>query len=379
MIAAAREDPELFANRVIFSGAIPRVNLSDPTATAPGAQLRVLFPNAGTAPESQSLLPWPYSRFYDWLTEPGHIGLAFCQVARTPGGALSLGLAADFMPALIAAGVPLVGQINPALPSAHGAPLVEADRFAAVFEAESALLTHDDGRPDAVTAAIGERIATLIRSGDTLQLGLGKVLAAILQALAADPRPVALHGGMVSSAALDFYDAGHITMATAGVLLGQADLYARAPDLDRVQLRSVRETHGARALAALPNLVTANAILSIDLAGQATGESIGGRTVSAPGGLPDFHRAALRAQNGRAVLALRSSTPSGKSTIVLQHPPGTRISLGALDADIVVTEHGIARLRYDDAAGRARALIEIAAPEHRDGLFDAWEATQRDP
>ncbi len=376
VIDAVRESPDLFAGRVLYSGAIPRVNLTDPTGGAAGARLRVLFPHAGTAAEAQSLLPLPYSRYYEWLSTRGGIGLAFCQVARCRDGALSLGLSADFTPALIEAGVPLIGQINPALPAAPSAPRVPAERFAALFEAETPLPVYDDGVPDAVTAAIGARVATLIRPGDTVQLGLGKVQAAILDALAADPRQLALHGGMFSGAALALYDAGHVSAATAGVILGSQGLYDRAPDLDRLALRPVRETHGAAALAVHAALVSANAILSIDLAGQATGESIAGRTVSAPGGLPDFHRAALRAPEGRAILALRSQTPKGESTIVPRHPAGTRISLGALDADIVVTEHGIAELRHRDALDRAQALIDIAAPDHKEALAEAWTATQ---
>ncbi len=372
VLDAARADPTLFAGRTIISGAIPRVNLADPVAGARGAVLQAVFPNAGAAPEVQRLLPWPYSRLYDWLSQPGNVGLALCQVARDAQGALSLGLAADFMPGLLAAGTPVIGQINPALPAAHGAPEVAEDRFAALFEAETPLPAYDDGQPDAVMVALGRRVADLVQPGDTLQLGLGNVLAAILGAIAKAPRPVRLHAGMISGAALPLYDAGVITEATAGVILGGRALYDRAPGLDRVRLAPVCETHGAAALAALPNLITANAILSIDLAGQATGESINGRTVSAPGGLPDFHRAALAADGGRAVLALRATTPSGKSTIVPAHPAGTRVSLGALDADIVVTEHGTAHLRYLDADARARALIAIAAPEHRDALSAAW-------
>jgi hypothetical protein len=53
-------------------------------------------------------------------------------------------------------------------------------------------------------------------------------------------------------------------------------------------------------------------------------------------------------------LALRATTPSGASTIVAQHPEGTRISLGALDADCVVTEHGAAHVRHLDADARAQ-------------------------
>lgn len=38
------------------------------------------------------------------------------------------------------------------------------------------------------------------------------------------------------------------------------------------------------------------------------------------------------------------------------------------DVDMVVTEYGVAELKYRSAAGRARALIAIAHPDARDEL-----------
>ena len=45
-----------------------------------------------------------------------------------------------------------------------------------------------------------------------------------------------------------------------------------------------------------------------------------------------------------------------------------------MDTDIVVTEHGAADLRGLDHHERARALIAIAPPEHRDRLAERWAA-----
>ena len=53
------------------------------------------------------------------------------------------------------------------------------------------------------------------------------------------------------------------------------------------------------------------------------------------------------------------------------------ISCPRADADIVVTEHGIARLRDKSVDERAEALIAIADPAFRDGLADQWAALRR--
>jgi acyl-CoA hydrolase len=46
-------------------------------------------------------------------------------------------------------------------------------------------------------------------------------------------------------------------------------------------------------------------------------------------------------------------------------------------ADVFVTENGVAQVRSLSLDERARAIIEIAAPEHRAGLQAAWETMRR--
>lgn len=49
-------------------------------------------------------------------------------------------------------------------------------------------------------------------------------------------------------------------------------------------------------------------------------------------------------------------------------PSVTTVTLGRSDADLVVTEYGVADLRRISLAERARRMIAIAAPEHREAL-----------
>ncbi|MEL7154277.1 MAG: acetyl-CoA hydrolase/transferase C-terminal domain-containing protein [Pseudomonadota bacterium] len=151
-------------------------------------------------------------------------------------------------------------------------------------------------------------------------------------------------------------------------MLGNTGDYERVEDLPNLRLTSVDETHGADSLSRHKSFVSINSALSIDLTGQATSETVDGKTISASGGLTDFHRAALATEDGRAILALKATTKKGQSTIVDRHPAGTRISIGATEIDYVVTEFGIADLRFRDARARAAALARIAAPQYRTDL-----------
>jgi acetyl-CoA hydrolase len=122
-------------------------------------------------------------------------------------------------------------------------------------------------------------------------------------------------------------------------------------------------THSATILQNEPCFVAINSALEVDLLGQVNCEAVGGRYIGAVGGAPDFHNAACGHRNGRAIIALASQAPSGRSRIVARlSGPAT---LPASVADIVVTEFGIASLRDRSLEERRKALIAIAHPDHR--------------
>jgi acyl-CoA hydrolase len=118
--------------------------------------------------------------------------------------------------------------------------------------------------------------------------------------------------------------------------------------------------------------VAINSVLAVDLFGQADAEMLGGRQVSGTGGLMDFVRGARLARGGRSILVL-PSTGGGASRIVPRLDDSHVVSLPRADADIVVTEHGVARLRDKSLDERAEALIAIADPAARDALANAWD------
>ena len=83
----------------------------------------------------------------------------------------------------------------------------------------------------------------------------------------------------------------------------------------------------------------------------------------------DFHRGARTQVCGRAILAVASTAKGGKPSRTFPSLAwDTAISVARANVDIVVTEHGVARLTELSSAKRAEALIAIADPRHRDWL-----------
>jgi acyl-CoA hydrolase len=195
-----------------------------------------------------------------------------------------------------------------------------------------------------------------------------------------DRRHLGLHGGLVSDEVADLHEAGALsgartprhpgTMACTAAL-GSARVYDWAGECPDLSFAPVSYTHDIRVLAQIDNFVAINSVLSVDLSGQANAEMLDGRQVSGTGGLLDFVRGA------RSILALPSTAGGKRSRIVPHLSERDVVSCPRADADIVVTEHGIAHLRDLSVDERAEALIAIADPASRDELANAWEALRR--
>lgn len=77
-------------------------------------------------------------------------------------------------------------------------------------------------------------------------------------------------------------------------------------------------------------------------------------------------------KGGKSIIALNSTFKDSdgkiKSRIVPFLPAGTIVSTSRNDVQYVVTEYGVANLRFKGVAQRIEELIRIAHPDFRDEL-----------
>jgi acyl-CoA hydrolase len=118
-------------------------------------------------------------------------------------------------------------------------------------------------------------------------------------------------------------------------------------------------------LSRINRLVAINSALEVGLDGAVNSETLNGVAVGAIGGQLDFVRGANASPGGRAIIALPATASDGCSRIVAAVET---VTTPRADVDAIVTEWGVAELRGQDIAERARRMIAIAAPEHREGL-----------
>ncbi|SFK31175.1 acetyl-CoA hydrolase/transferase family protein [Falsiroseomonas stagni] len=365
--------PAALAASTLLGVPIASINRRDWSALAP-LECAFMTPElrAGLGAGRVSFRPLHYSDAFAWLRGPARADMAIFRCAAPRDGSVSLALTHDFVPALMEAGAALVAVVDPSLPDVPDGVRIGLDRLHALVDGPSATPLLPVDEPGEAMAALGRHVAGLVRDGDMVQTGIGTAVAAVVQAMGGHRR-LRFHGGMIGDPVLGLLDAGVVDAVTTGVAIGSAALHDRVAREKRIAFRPVGVTHDAARIAALPSMIAINAAVEVDLFGQANSEMIEGRQVSAQGGVADFVRGARRTKEGRAVIALLASGKGGSiSRIVPQLAPGTPVSITRGDADIVVTEHGVALLRDADLDQRAERLIAIAAPQHQVALADGW-------
>ena len=162
-----------------------------------------------------------------------------------------------------------------------------------------------------------------------------------------------------------------VTVAT--MLMGTSRLYRFADRNPAIQIRATSYTHDALVLGNFRRFVAINGALEVDLTGQVNAETARGRHIGLVGGQMDFIRAANRAAEGRSIIALQSTNRERTRSRVVAKLADGIVTTPRAEADLVVTEHGIAELRGRTLAERARALVAIADPAFRAELEQASE------
>ena len=115
-------------------------------------------------------------------------------------------------------------------------------------------------------------------------------------------------------------------------------------------------------------MTSINSAIEVDLTGQVCADSIGTMMYSGVGGQMDFIRGASLSPGGKPIIALPSTTSRGESKLVAMLKPGAGVVTTRAHVHYIVTEYGVADLYGKDLKQRARALINIAHPDHREEL-----------
>ena len=226
--------------------------------------------------------------------------------------------------------------------------------------------------------------AELINDGDTIQMGVGTVSAALGMYLD-DKQDLGVQTELITGGIVDLVERGVVTGNRKTIhprkVVGSA-LVALPPDeMDRIdgnpmfELYDFGHTDDLRRLIQIENFVTVNNALQIDLTGQVSAESFGQQMYTGVGGQTVFMIAGTYSPGGKSVsVTPSSSVPTSTGTrvsrIVPTLDPGGVVTVPRTYIDYVVTEQGIATLRGKTIKERVRALLDVAHPDFRPQLED---------
>ncbi len=300
-------------------------------------------------------------------------------------GFCSLGVSVDHSKQLVKSAKTVIAEINPNMPTTYGDSFVNISDFDYIVEGSEPLLELQRfGEKDDITDAIGRNIASLIKDGDTLQMGTGTVPDALLQYLKAK-NDLGIHTEMFSDGLIELIECGVINnrkknfcpgKIVVTFVEGTAKVYDYVNENPIFSFQPVDFVNDPRVISRNDNQVSINQALEVDLLGQVCAESVGIKQYSGIGGQLDFIRGSAASRNGRPIIVLPSTAKGGTiSRISCQFKKGTPISDTRYDVHYVVTEYGIANLYCKTNKERARALIEIAHPNFRSELKKQYRET----
>ncbi|MBS1668568.1 MAG: acetyl-CoA hydrolase/transferase family protein [Bacteroidetes bacterium] len=291
-------------------------------------------------------------------------------------GFCSLGVSVDIAPAALESAKHIIAQVNPNMPRTHGGGFIHMSKIEAMVEVNDKIHEVEIDPPDSDTRKIAENVSSLIEDGATLQMGIGSIPNAVLGMLGNHKR-LGIHTEMFSDGIIDLIESGVITgemkkirqyKVVSGFMLGTDRLYKFVHDNPVIDMQDIGYVNDTHIIRQNPKVTAINSAVEVDLSGQICADSIGHKMYSGVGGQMDFMRGASLSVGGKPIIAMPSITAKGVSKIVSTLKPGAGVVTTRAHVHYIVTEHGIAHLYGKNLKERAKALINIAHPDHREQL-----------
>jgi len=292
-------------------------------------------------------------------------------------GYCSYGVSTDVVKPATEAAHMVIAEVNAQMPRALGDSFLHVDDIDLLVPVDYPILEAPIGVPDETARTLGKYIASLVEDGSTLQMGIGTIPDSVLYYLK-EKKDLGIHTEMFSDGMMHLVQLGVITnmkktlhkgKVVAAFCMGSRKLYEFVDNNPLIEFHPVSHTNDPFVIAQNDRMVSINSALEVDLTGQVCADSLGEYFYSGIGGQVDFVRGASRSKGGKPIIALPSVTRDGQSRIVSLLKPGAGVVTTRAHVHYVVTEQGIASLHGRNLRERARALIGIAHPDHREHLL----------
>jgi 4-hydroxybutyrate CoA-transferase len=359
----SQENCERITHRVIFSGPHSRDALNDGLATY---QLMHL-----------SDVPNQLKKYF----KPDVVLLSVA--GPDNGGNYSYGTTVEAIQAAVEAakskGGLIIAERNAKMPFVLGTTIHESD-IDFLIDTDYPIPLSPSAQPDETAMKIGTLVAELfIEDGTTLQYGIGQVPEAVTEAIIKKGvRDIGIHTELFADAMRKLVLAGIVTnkyrevnFSTSSIFLSNSqEGYDWLNFNSSVQSRPCSITNDVLNIARQHKMIAINSAIGVDLHGNIWADSVRGRSVySGIGGQADFLRGSYQAKHGFGIIAMKSTTSTGKSKISVMSPAGITTTAIPADPVIIVTENGAFNPKGLNISEHAVGIAHLADPDNREILL----------
>jgi len=307
------------------------------------------------------------------------IDIALIQVTPPDSrGKVSLGVSVDIVKSATENASLVIALVNPSMPRTIGDCFLDIYDLDLLIPVDRPILEIEPERPSPEARSIGEYISALVDDRSTIEFGIGDIPHSLISFLKSK-KDLGIHTEMLTDSVIELIESGAVTglrktmdrgKIVASFCMGTQRLYDYIDNNPLFSFRPTEYVNDTYIIGRQHQMVAINTALEIDLTGQVCADSLGSKFYSGIGGQVDFNRGAARSHRGKAIIALESTAKNGTiSRIVSRLTPGAGVVTTRGDVHYVATEHGVAYLHGKSIQERALALISIAHPDFREGLF----------
>lgn len=305
------------------------------------------------------------------------INVAMIQVSPPDKhGYVSLGTSVDATLAAVECAQTTIAVVNKYVPRAWGDAMIHSSMIDLFVEDHKPLEEAHFTEPTEVETAIGKHCAALIEDGACLQMGIGAIPNAVLAQLGGH-KNLGIHTEMFADGVLPLVESGVVNGMNKAIdkgkmvstfLMGSQKVYDFIDDNPGVLMMDVGYTNDPFIIAKNPKVTAINSALQVDLTGQVCADSLGTTHYSGVGGQVDFIYGSSLSQGGKAIIAMPAVTNKGMSKIAPTLNLGAGVVTTRAHMHWFVTEFGAVDLYGKTLQERARLVISVAHPDHREEL-----------
>lgn len=306
------------------------------------------------------------------------IDVAIVQITPpNEAGYCSLGVAVDVAKEAMDQATLVIGEINPEMPFTFGDTFVSIDDFDLLVKSTKTLVTYEPRHAYEQMGKVAANVASIIKDGDCLSFSHGALFDALVPHLMSK-KDLGIHSLYFTDALAELVKSGAVTNSRKSPFRGKSlTSYAIGSKslmkwLDRnplVEFQGIDWVCNPQLIGQNPQFVALYEARKVDLIGGVA-FPLQGAVVTGPGEVIDFVKGAEASHDGCIIVALPSRNLREESNILLvlmDYPNQLRLRESV---HMIVTEYGIANLKWRTLRERAQAMIDIAHPDDREKLME---------